>query len=268
MTTAQKLAQRQQLTQSRLCIGIDPDERLLPAVLRRDPRPWKRFLQELIPATAPYACAFKLNLVFYLRLGLQGWHLLEDTLALIPPDILTILDGKWGDVPHTAAQAAQLCFEQLGVDAVTLNPLLGSDAAAPFLDYPDKLVFVLARTSNAGAAEFLTLPCRRGKPLYAHIVSSVLRWPRRAEVGFVVGATAPDDFAHIRRLAPQVWLLVPGIGTQGGNIATLMELNCEGPLVVNVGRAILYASDQADFAAAAACAAASFAQAVSLATGG
>lgn len=262
MTAAQKLTECQQRTRSRLCIGLDPDARLLPPTLRRDPQPWKRFLRELILATAPYACAYKLNLVFYLQFGLQGWQLLEDTLSLLPPDTPVILDGKWGDVPHTAACAAQLCFERLRVDAVTLNPLLGSDAAAPFLDYPGKLIFVLARTSNAGAAEFFALPCRSGQPFYEHVVSSALSWPRRAELGFVVGATAPEDFARIRRLASQAWLLVPGIGIQGGDAALLKELNRDAPLVVNVGRAILYASNQADFAAAAARAAASFAQAV------
>ncbi|MCS6965212.1 MAG: orotidine-5'-phosphate decarboxylase [Candidatus Kapabacteria bacterium] len=268
-SATEKLAQRQRQVQSRLCIGLDPDERLLPAVLRRgEPQPWKRFLREITAATAPFACAYKLNLVFYEQFGFDGWRLLEDTLATLPAESTVILDGKYGDVPHTAELAARTVFERLGVDAVTVNPLLGADSVAPFLSYPDRLIFVLARTSNAGAQDFLALRCEGGLPLYIHVITSSLHWPRRAELGFVVGATAPEDFAAVRTLAPYTWLLVPGVGTQGGDISTILAINGEAPLLVNVGRSILYASSDSNFAEAAAHAAAAFARSVSLPLGG
>ncbi len=263
-TASQKLLERQRQTQSRLCIGLDPDEHLVPDPLRREREPWKRLLQEVVPATAPYACAYKLNLTFYLAFGATGWRLLEETLSLLPRDIPVILDGKWGDVPHTATVAARITFEQLGVDAVTVNPLLGMDSVTPFLAYSGKLIFVLARTSNVGAKDFLCRPCPTGYLLYEHIVTTALGWSGQAEIGFVVGATAPNDFARVRQLAPQSWLLVPGVGIQGGNAVALVQLNGYAPLIVNVGRAILYASNGTDFAEAAARAAASFARIVRL----
>jgi|LJSS01.1.fsa_nt_gb orotidine-5'-phosphate decarboxylase len=261
MTASQKLHQRQQHIQSRLCIGLDPDERLLPAPLRREADPWRAFLREILAATLPYTCAYKLNIAFYAQFGSAGWKLLEDLVSLIPSDVCTIADIKHGDVPHTAAVAARTFFERMGVDAVTLNPLLGADSVAPFLGYEGKLAFVLARTSNTGAEEFFDMLCADGRPLYQHIVHRALSWERRAELGFVVGATAPDDFSVVRRLAPHAWLLVPGIGAQGGDLASILRANAAAPLLIAVGRAVLYASTSIDFADAAARAAAAYARA-------
>ncbi|GBD06578.1 Orotidine 5'-phosphate decarboxylase [bacterium HR21] len=260
VSATDKLRQRQQQTRSRLCIGLDPDERLLPAPLRREAQPWKRFLQDIVAATLPFACAYKLNLTFYEQFGASGWLLVEEVLAAIPSDVCVIADGKRNDVPHTAEIAARTFFERLGVDAITVNPLLGADSVAPFLAYAGKLVFVLVWTSNPGARDFLALPCAHGQPLSVHLVTSALRWSRQAELGFVVGATLPEEFARLRHHAPQAWILAPGIGAQGGDSDALLAANGAAPLLVNVGRSILYASRGSDFAEAAARAAAEFAR--------
>jgi orotidine-5'-phosphate decarboxylase len=259
-SAGEKLRQRQRAVRSRLCIGLDPDERFLPSVLRGEANPWQLFFREILAATLPFACAYKLNLSFYEQFGAAGWKLLEQVRSQIPADVPVIADGKRGDVPHTAHIAARTFFEHLQVDAVTVNPLLGSDSVAPFLDYEGRLVFLLARTSNAGARDFLLLPCADGRPLYTQIVRTALGWRSRGELGFVVGATAPEDFAVVRALAPEHWLLVPGVGTQGGELRGILVANGSAPLVINVGRAILYASQGKDFATAAARAAAAFAQ--------
>ncbi|MEN3026685.1 MAG: orotidine-5'-phosphate decarboxylase [Chlorobiota bacterium] len=255
-----KLLRRQRNLRSRLCIGLDPDNRFLPPILRTEPHPWKKFLHEIIASTQEFACAYKLNLTFYEQFGTAGWELLEDTLAALPAESLAIADAKRGDVPHTAEIAARTLFEIFPFDAVTLNPLLGADSVTPFLSYSDKLVFLLARTSNAGASDFLTLRCQDGRPLFAYIILQGLHWGRQTQIGFVVGATAPEDFTLARALAPTSWFLVPGVGHQGGDLSQLLAANQDGPLVVNVGRSILYASPGPDFADAAARAAQAFAR--------
>lgn len=266
LSASDKLWHRQQQTRSRLCIGLDPDERLLPVSLRQEAQPWKRFLREIIAATLPFACAYKLNLTFYEQFGASGWWLLEDIISALPSDICIIADGKRNDVPHTADIAARTFFERLGVDAVTVNPLLGADSIAPFLAYGGKLVFLLVWTSNTGARDFLGLPCAQGQPLSIHIIHAALRWHRQAELGFVVGATVPAEFARIRQHAPDSWILAPGIGAQGGDSEALLAANGSAPLLVNVGRSILYASSGSDFAEAAARAAAEFAHRISFPT--
>jgi orotidine-5'-phosphate decarboxylase len=266
MDAAQRLRLCQERLGTRLCVGLDPDPASLPTPLRNEPKPWHRFLREIISATAPFACAYKLNLAFYQQFGAEGWELLEYVRGLLPDTVVCIGDGKFADVPHTSGVYARTYFDRLGMDALTLSPYLGRDALEPFLERSDKLLFVLVRTSNPGAGEFQLLPTASGAPLYLHIAMQALQWERRAQLGFVVGASAPQELAELRRIAPGEWVLVPGIGAQGGNPADVLAANGDAPLLVTVGRAILYASTGTDFAEAAHRSAYAYAQQVGFPT--
>ncbi len=239
--------------ESPLCIGLDIVEERLPAVVRREPEPVLAFARAIIEATADLVCAYKPNLAFYERLGSRGFDLLRQILASIPRPILTIADAKRGDIASSAAAYAQALFEHFGFDACTVNPYLGGEALQPFLDRPDRGVFVLCRTSNPGAGEFQDLQVD-GRPLYLVVAERARRWNRHGNVGLVVGATYPQDLRAVRAVAPDLPFLVPGVGTQGGDLTTaLVEGSDRGraPVIINVARQVLYASAGEDFALAA-----------------
>ncbi len=254
----EKVRAVQTARQSVLCVGLDPDPVRLPAHLSAAASPAEavvRFTTAIIEATQAAACAFKLNLAFFEVLGRDGWEALEKTIRAIPRDLLVIADAKRGDIGNSARFYARSVFEHLGCDACTVAPYMGRDAVAPFLGYPGKAAFVLARTSNPGAADFQEQDCG-GERLYLRVARQVMRWGADApgSAGLVVGATGADALAELRAVCPTIPFLIPGVGAQGGDPRAVMRAAAtpDGAVLVNSSRAILYASDGPDFAGAAA----------------
>ena len=238
---------------SLLCVGLDPDPQKLPASLRRRKNGVVEFCKAIVEATEEYACAYKVNLAFFEALGNRGWDSLSAVAAFLPSDTLRIADGKRGDIGNTSAMYARSLFTQLPFDAVTVSPYMGSDSVVPFLADKTKGAFILALTSNLGAKDFQYLRSG-GKPLYQHVVSRVRRWNTNRNCGLVVGATKPEELRRIRRLAPDLPILIPGIGAQGGDLKASVRNGCSANAdlaVINVGRTILFASSGPDFRKAA-----------------
>jgi orotidine-5'-phosphate decarboxylase len=207
-------------------------------------------------ATAPHPCAFKPNLAFFEALGPSGGVILNEVVAAIPDDCVTLLDAKRGDIGHSSAAYAQALYNSYGADACTVSPYLGSDSVAPFLDHEGRCAFVLGRTSNDGAADLQEACTCDGVPLYRHVARQVADWHAEAAgtAGLVVGATAPEALAELRADAPTLPFLVPGVGAQGGSPAAVMDAAAtdDGPVLVNSSRSILYASEGTGYAEAAA----------------
>lgn len=248
------------------CVGLDPDTTRFPAELRDLPptEAVVQFNRAIIVATAPYVAAFKPNFAFYEALGADGWQALAATIAAIPRDTLIIGDAKRGDIGSTAAAYATAVFERLGCDAVTVSPYLGGDSVAPFLKYgaQGKGVLILCRTSNPGGADLQNLMVEhqgRNIPLYMKVAALAGDWDRDSgTVGLVVGATYPAELAAIRTIASNLPILVPGVGTQGGDLAATLEANGGGPALISSSRSITYAASNGsldDYAVAAAAAA-------------
>ncbi len=229
-TFAARLAAAVSGTGSMLCLGLDPDG-------VTDAEAAERQCRLLIDAALDHVCAVKPNLAFFEQFGSAGYAVLERLRAAVPSDRMLILDGKRGDVANTASAYARALFDVLGADAVTVNPLQGGDAVAPFLLRPGRGVFILARTSNPGAADFLEAPSGSGGALlYQRIVTDAQAWdPSGGTIGFVVGATAPEAVAEVRRLAPRAPLLLPGVGAQGGSledtVAAALDADGAGAIV-------------------------------------
>ncbi len=237
---------------SLLCVGLDTDPSRLPPGLGIF-----EFNRAIIDATKDIVCAYKPNLAFYEAEGLDGLKALEDTRAHIPDDIPVIGDAKRGDIGNTATYYARALFRMLAFDAVTVNPWLGFDSVEPFIRYSDRGVFLLCRTSNRSARDFQDLKAD-GQLLYEHVARKALEWNTRGNIGLVVGATYPDELRRIRGLCPTMPLLIPGIGTQGGDVEVVVKNGVDGTgagILINVSRAVLYASAGSDFAEAARAAA-------------
>lgn len=253
-STLHKLLDTSTSHDSLLCLGLDPDLDQFPRSLDRSDDPIGEFNRAIIEATADVVCAYKLNAAFYEVQGLYGWQALEETVAAIPPHLPVILDAKRGDIGNTARRYAISAFDQLGVDAITINPYLGRDGIQPFLDYADKLTFLLAATSNPGADDLQSFTNAHGLPLYRHVARmGASLHGRPGAVGLVAGATRPERLAEIRAEAPALWLLVPGIGAQGGDLSASLRHGLDangGGLLVTASRSLLYASQDTDFAAA------------------
>jgi len=213
----EKLEKIQRKNNSLLCVGLDIDKENLPkSILVSSDSPFLDFNRHVIKQTKDVVCAYKLNLAFYEAFGRIGYDLLEETIALIPNDIIVILDGKRNDIGNTAKKYAQACYEILGADAVTVNPYLGWDGVKPFLEYNDKCSFLLCRTSNPSASDFQNIKCD-GKPLYVHVANKINEWNKTGQCGVVVGATYPEELKTIRELLTgDIPFLLPGIGKQGG----------------------------------------------------
>jgi orotidine-5'-phosphate decarboxylase len=241
-----------------VCVGLDPDPERMPRHLqeRRPLDATLRFCRAIIDATADVACAFKMNFAFFEALGPTGWQILAETARLVPDDCLTIADAKRGDIGNSARFYAQSIFDDMEFDACTVAPYMGQDAAAPFLARPNRGTFVLARTSNYGAADLQEACTCGGDPLYVHTARKVASWAADAPGtgGLVVGATAPDALAELRDACPALPFLVPGVGAQGGDPSAVMDAAAtdEGPVLINSSRSILYASAEQDYAEAAA----------------
>ena len=241
--------------ESFLCVGLDPDPARLPAHLNGDVLAFNR---AIIDATREHCVAYKPNTAFYEALGLDGLRLLRDTIDYIGPDHFVIADAKRGDIGNTSRHYAKSAFQTLGADAVTVAPYMGSDSVTPFLEYPGKWVILLALTSNRGSRDFQHASQDGNAPLYAKVMTTAAGWGSPDQLMFVCGATQADRFAELRALTPDHFFLVPGIGAQGGDLEGVCRhgMNDHCGLLVNSSRGILYASDDTDFAEAAAAAAA------------
>ncbi len=250
MNFIEKLAQAAHKNNSLLCVGLDPDPKLMPPGLSI-----AEFNREIIAATRDLVCAYKPNLAFYEAQGIAGLEALQQTVSYIPQDIPVIGDGKRGDIGNTAKAYARALFEHFNFDAVTVNPYLGSDSVEPFLQYQDRGVFILCRTSNAGAMDFQSLRCEPGGiPLFEMVARKASQWNTHGNIGLVVGATYPEELKQLRQSYPDMPLLIPGVGAQGGDLALVVRYGADikrEKTIINSSRQILYASSDKDFAPAA-----------------
>lgn len=243
-----------------LCIGLDSDITKLPAAVKNAPDPVFEFNKAIIEATHDLCVAYKPNLAFYESLGPKGWDTLQKTLEVIPKNVFTIADAKRGDIGNTGQQYAKAFFDELGFDSITLSPYMGKDSITPFLQQDGKWAIVLALTSNEGAMDFQILPIesfeddgntlRQPEQLYQRVLKTVSGWGTTANTMFVVGATRPQMLAEVRRIIPHHFLLVPGVGAQGGSLQDVCKygLTPEVGLLVNASRSIIFASTGDDFA--------------------
>lgn len=225
----------------------------LPAGIERNGNGLLQFNKAIIEATLPFSASYKINTAFYEQYGWEGWQWMEETLSYLPNSVFRIADAKRGDIGNTSTMYARAFFERMNFDAVTVAPYMGEDSLRPFLEFKDKWIICLALTSNAGHADFQKIESNQ-KRLYETVIERVCRWGSEENLMFVVGATRAEDVAHIRSLIPNHFLLVPGVGAQGGSLADVSAagLNTHCGLLVNSSRGILYASNQEDYAAAAA----------------
>ena len=238
---------------SYLCVGLDTDLEKIPPHLRSLSDPIFEFNKQIIDATHKYCVAYKPNIAFYEALGARGWESLQKTIEYIPKDIFTIADAKRGDIGNTSTMYAKAFFEQMNFDAITVAPYMGADSVKPFLEFKDKVVILLVHTSNPGSADFQLLKSPVGKTLYEEVILKSKTWGTIDNLMYVVGATRADKVAEIRKLAPDHFFLVPGVGAQGGDLEAVSKLgmNKACGLLVNSARAIIYASSGEDFAVAA-----------------
>lgn len=240
--------------QSCLCVGLDTDSSKLPSHLNSDAL---AFNKDIIDATRPFCVTYKLNTAFYEALGAKGWDIMKETISYIGNEHLVIADAKRGDIGNTARQYAIAFFEDLEADAITLNPYMGKDTVTPFLEYNDKWSILLACTSNPGANDFQK-QLVNGQPLYEEVVKQAALWGSPDQLMFVAGATQVRELKKIRAMAPDHFLLVPGVGSQGGTVESVMQAasNEECGLLINASRSVIFAGSGKDFADKAANAAA------------
>ena len=243
--------------QSFLCVGLDTDLRKLPQHLLSDEDPIFAFNRAIIDATAPYCIAYKPNLAFYECYGLKGWQAFEKTVRYIRqhyPDLFIIADAKRGDIGNTSAMYARSFFEELDIDAVTVAPYMGEDSVTPFLQYPGKWVILLALTSNKGSHDFQLTADDQGERLFEKVLRKSQEWGNADNMMYVVGATQGKMFEDVRKLAPHHFLLVPGVGAQGGSLEEVCRygMTPDCGLIVNSSRGIIFADSTEQFAEAAA----------------
>ena len=250
-----QLIEQIHLKGSYLCVGLDTDIDLLPPHIVSQPDAVFQFNKAIIDSTKDYCVSYKLNTAFYEAQGIKGWEALEQTLDYIPATHFTIADAKRGDIGNTSHQYAKTFFEVYPFDAVTVAPYMGEDSIRPFLEYKDKWTIVLGLTSNKGSQDFEQMPLATGnrKALYEHVLETVSKWGTTDNLMFVTGATKASELAHIRTIIPDHFLLVPGVGAQGGSLKEVSKngLNKDVGLLVNASRAIIFASKNEDFAEAA-----------------
>lgn len=237
---------------SYLCIGLDTDITKIPTHVLAEPDPVFAFNKAIIDATHDLCVSYKINTAFYEANGIEGWKSMQKTLEYIPSHMFTIADAKRGDIGNTSAQYAKAFFETLHFDSITVAPYMGSDSIQPFLAVPNKWTIVLGLTSNQGAFDFQFLPVQSDNQsvLYEQVIQTVSGWGRPDNLMFVVGATKTAQLATIRKLIPEHFLLVPGVGAQGGSLADVSKIamNSDIGLLVNVSRQIIYAGNEIDFA--------------------
>ncbi len=243
--------------QSFLCVGLDTDIRKIPSHLLQEEDPIFSFNKAIIDATAPYCIAYKPNLAFYESMGVRGWISFEKTIQYLNenyPEQMIIADAKRGDIGNTSAMYARTFFEEINVDAVTVAPYMGEDSVTPFLGYEGKWVILLALTSNKGSHDFQLTEDPQGEKLFEKVLRKSQEWADANQLMYVVGATQGKAFEDIRRIAPDHFLLVPGIGAQGGSLEEVCKygMNKSCGLIVNNSRAIIYADTTEAFAEVAA----------------
>ncbi len=249
--TGKQLIETIKRKKSLLCVGLDTDINKIPQWLKKEYKnPVLEFNKRIIKATSDIAVAYKINTAFYESQGKQGWQNLLSTVRLIPENTLIIADAKRADIGNTSGMYAKAFFEEMNVDAVTVAPYMGKDSVAPFFDYENKWIIILALTSNEGSRDFQYLPVDdRGTKLYEQVLKTSSNWGDINNTMYVVGATHPEDFLSIRKIVPNHFLLVPGIGAQGGDLDKVLKygLNSDYGLLINSSRGIIYASSGRDF---------------------
>jgi len=248
----EKLTNATRKNNSLLCVGLDTDPERIP-----DKVSVFEFNRAIIDATSDLVCAYKLNLAFYEAMDAEGLDALKRTVKYIPDDIPVIGDAKRGDIGNTATAYAKAIFSNLGFDATTVNPYLGFDSIEPFIQYIDKGIFILCRTSNASALDFQSLHCQTdsgSRPLFEAVALKASQWNTLGNIGLVVGATYPEEIKLIRNSHPDMPFLIPGIGAQGGELASTVHYGVDNKgekAIINSSRQIIYASREPDFAEAA-----------------
>lgn len=248
--TRTELIQQIKLKKSFLCIGLDTDITKIPSHLLDFEDPIFEFNKAIIDATKDFCVAYKPNTAFYECHGVKGWNSLEKTLNYIPSSIFTIADAKRGDIGNTSSYYAKTFFECYNFDSVTIAPYMGEDSVKPFLAFKDKWAIILALTSNKGALDFQTIKNTEGKELYKSVLEKTSHWGTPENTMYVVGATRAEEIGEVRKLVPDNFFLVPGIGAQGGSLEDVANFgwNSDCGLLVNSSRAIIYASNNQDFA--------------------
>jgi len=261
--TRKQLIHQIQLKKSYLCVGLDTDLTKIPKHLQSHPDAVFEFNKQIIDATQDLCVAYKINTAFYEAMGLKGWEAMEKTVNYIPKDQFIIADAKRGDIGNTSSQYAKAFFETMNFDAITIAPYMGEDSVKPFLEFENKWAIVLGLTSNAGSKDFeqLRLVREDSNPggeqqkigeefLYETVLKKVSSWGTNENLMFVIGATKASDLEEIRKIIPNHFLLVPGVGFQGGSLKEVSKygLNKDCGLLVNASRAIIYAGEKEDFA--------------------
>ena len=252
----QELFENIKRKQSFLCVGLDTDIKKIPEHLLKEEDPIFAFNKAIIDATAPYCIAYKPNLAFYESMGVKGWIAFEKTVQYIKknyPDQFIIADAKRGDIGNTSAMYARTFFEELDIDSVTVAPYMGEDSVTPFLTYEGKWVILLALTSNKGSHDFQLTKDKDGERLFEKVLRKSQEWANDENMMYVVGATQGRMFGDIRKIVPNHFLLVPGIGAQGGSLEEVCRygMTPQCGLIVNSSRAIIYADKSENFAQAA-----------------
>lgn len=242
---------------SYLCVGLDTDLSKIPRHLQGHPNAIFEFNKAIIDATKDFCVSYKINTAFYEAIGIKGWEAMEQTVDYIPSTHFKIADAKRGDIGNTSSQYAKAFFETLNFDAITVAPYMGEDSIRPFLEYENKWTIVLGLTSNKGANDFEMLKVQNGNEahlrsdyLYEKVLRTVSQWGTPNNLMFVVGATQATEFENIRSIIPEHFLLVPGVGFQGGSLQEVSKyaMNKDCGLLVNASRAVIYASHEEDFA--------------------
>ena len=252
--TKAELFQEIKKKESYLCVGLDTDIKKIPHCLKKEADPVFAFNKAIIEATADFAVAYKPNIAFYEAQGPRGWESLQKTMEVIPENCFTIADAKRGDIGNTSSLYARTFFDKnaagFDFDSVTVAPYMGRDSVMPFLEFENKWVILLVLTSNIGSEDFQVLETD-GEKIYEKVLKTAQSWASSEALMFVVGATKAEDFAKIRLISPDNFLLVPGIGAQGGDLGEVSRhgMNKECGLLVNSSRAIIFASSGTDFAA-------------------
>jgi len=256
--TRQQLVEQIFQKKSYLCVGLDTDLTKIPKHLQSHPDAVFEFNKAIIDATLPHCVSYKINTAFYEAMGLKGWEAMERTVNYIPSTHFKIADAKRGDIGNTSTQYAKAFFETMNFDAITVAPYMGEDSVRPFLEYEGKWAIVLGLTSNKGANDFELKQLQsengeqhlRAEYLYEKVLRTVSKWGTPENLMFVVGATQAEEFVNIREMIPDHFLLVPGVGAQGGSLKDISEKasNKDCGLLVNASRAVIYASGKEDFA--------------------
>jgi orotidine-5'-phosphate decarboxylase len=250
--------------QSYLCVGLDTDITKIPKHLQSHPNAVVEFNKAIVDATKDFCVSYKINTAFYESMGVKGWLAMEETVNYIPSTHFKIADAKRGDIGNTSSQYAKAFFETMNFDAITVAPYMGEDSVRPFLEYDGKWAIVLGLTSNKGANDFELKQLLsqngeqhlRAEMLYERVLRTVSKWGNPSNLMFVVGATQAEEFVNIREMIPEHFLLVPGVGAQGGSLKDISEkamikdnsTDAQCGLLVNASRAIIYASEKEDFA--------------------